>query len=95
VKNFLLYLLVNALQLLGLVVTIYGLLLATGVASGSVRDSWWRVASGGMILLGVSVLPIRNSLPDYVPQWVQRWFFPGYVWFWITLGVATFVISWL
>jgi hypothetical protein len=75
-----------ALQVLGLV----GSLLMVGGALLGL----WVVLAGGMIIIGLSVLPSRKRLPDYVPSWVGRWFVPFFASLWILLGIVVFILSW-
>jgi len=80
--------------LAGFLLALCGVISAPGTP-GPARSNWWRVVSVGMIMMGLSMYPYRNQkVPDYVPEWVNR-FAPAYVWVWIILGVAIFLLSWL
>lgn len=79
----------------GFLMIFCGVLFATGMPAQPASRAWWRVASVGMIMMGLSMVPSLNRLPDYVPRWVQRRFVPGFVLLWLLIGAALFIVSWL
>jgi hypothetical protein len=70
-----------------------GILLLPSEA-GIVRDSFWRLVSLGMAMIGLSALLSLRRMPDYLPECVKLYWAPIYTLFWFFAGVVVFVLSW-
>jgi hypothetical protein len=94
VKRYVFYFISAVAGLAGFLVGLCGVVYATGTLDEPARSNWWRVVSIGMIIMGLSMYPYRNQMPDYVPDLARR-LAPAYALFWIILGVVVFLLSWL
>lgn len=70
-----------------------GVLLSIG-GIGTIQHDKGRVTSIGMILVGLSVFPYRNQIREGAPKWAKS-FAIAYALFFIIIGAAIFLLSWL
>jgi quinol-cytochrome oxidoreductase complex cytochrome b subunit len=92
-KRCLLYSLALMLGVGGFLVILCGILFVPS-AHGPARSNWWRLVSAGMVMVGFSFLLNLRKIPDYVPEWVKRYFAPIYTLLWFVAGGIIFILSW-
>jgi hypothetical protein len=78
----------------GFFLVLCGMLFLSSAPAGPARSNWWRVVSGGMIMMGIYALLNLKRIPDHVAAWVKRYFAPIYTLFWFIAGCIIFILSW-
>ena len=93
-RRFLFYFATLILGVGGFFLILCGMLFLSGAPAGPARSSWWRVISAGMLMVGIYALLNLGRMPDYLPDWVKRYFAPIYTLFWFIAGGVIFLVSW-
>jgi hypothetical protein len=78
----------------GFLLILCGMLFLSSTPAGPARSNWWRVISVGMAMVGIYALLSLERIPDFVPEWVKRYFAPIYTLFWFIAGGIIFILSW-
>jgi len=78
----------------GFLLALCGILFLSSTPFEPARDSWWRVISVGLCMVGIYALLNLERIPDFVPEWVKSYFAPIFTVFWFVVGGIIFILSW-
>lgn len=83
------------IALLGFLLIFGGFVILSSQSTPFSKDSGQRVLAVGLVLIGSSTLLWRKSDPDYVPEWMKRYFYLYFALGLVLLGLVVLALSWI